>query len=481
MNNFQYRFQARDNRGAVVTNRSFTLQLIVRQGTVAGAAVFTETHNVHTDASGWAEVVIGTGQPVSGAMSAIRCGYFRYYLDLQYGTSATGPFTTFGTIEVPNVFSGAAGVSPPDGGTCNSFIISPQGNIGVGTLTPQRSFEVVGDMAADGQIFIKDAVVKVTDMGSNNLNHSNLFFGWNNGPLTGSVAKYENIVIGKNAGESAENLMQNILIGTNAGRNLDGSSNNNILIGSNAGVSDGGSMTSNNICIGEQAGQEMKGHMESNVFIGEKAGFDAQDCESCIAIGKYAGNNNMANFNIFIGHNAGIHNTTGEANTFVGSMDTGAYNTTGRWNTFLGGSSGEDNVSGSFNTYLGHSSGSGSKGSGNTFVGHEAGIQCRDGNENVFIGHYAGKNENGSHRLYIANTDTGDPLIYGEFDNQKAAVNGDLGIRTKNPQRALHVKDVMRLEPRTSAPLNPAEGDMYMDQSDHKLKVFDGSQWKSCW
>lgn len=481
MNNFHYRFQARDNRGAVVTNRQFTLQLIIREGSSTGTAVFTETHTLHTDATGWTEVTVGSGNKISGNMNDIRCGYNRYFLELQYGAAAGGPYTSFGAIEVPGVFTGTAGAAASGGGTCNSFIISPQGNIGVGTLTPQYSFQVVGDMATNSQLLIKDAVLKVTDETSNSLHHSNLFLGWNNGPLSGSVAKYENIIIGKNAGESAENLMQNILIGSNAGRNLDAASSHNILIGSNTGVSDGGSLCSNNICIGEQAGQEMKGSMESNIFIGEKAGFEAQGCESCVVIGKYAGNNNRANFNIFIGHNAGIHNTTGEANTFVGSMDTGAYNTTGRWNTFLGGSSGEDNVSGSFNTYVGHSSGSGSKGSGNTFVGHEAGINCINGHENVFLGHYAGKNENGSHRLYIDNTETADPLVYGEFDNRRAAVNGDFGVRTKNPQRALHVNDVIRLEPRNSAPSNPAEGDIYMDQTDHKLKVFDGTQWRACW
>lgn len=59
--------------------------------------------------------------------------------------------------------------------------------------------------------------------------------------------------------------------------------------------------------------------------------------------------------------------------------------------------------------------------------------------------------------------------------------NENVGIGTTSPQRKLHVNDVLRLEPRNSAPENPAKGDMYMDDITSKLMVFDGSQWQSCW
>lgn len=59
--------------------------------------------------------------------------------------------------------------------------------------------------------------------------------------------------------------------------------------------------------------------------------------------------------------------------------------------------------------------------------------------------------------------------------------SGNVGIGTPAPARALHVSDVMRLEPRRTAPANPSEGDMYMDGRTHKLRVYDGTQWQSCW
>jgi hypothetical protein len=56
-----------------------------------------------------------------------------------------------------------------------------------------------------------------------------------------------------------------------------------------------------------------------------------------------------------------------------------------------------------------------------------------------------------------------------------------VGINVSNPQRNLHVKDVMRLEPRNAPPTNPAKGDMYFDDRLNKLRVFDGTSWKNCW
>jgi hypothetical protein len=61
------------------------------------------------------------------------------------------------------------------------------------------------------------------------------------------------------------------------------------------------------------------------------------------------------------------------------------------------------------------------------------------------------------------------------------AEGGNVGIGTVTPERKLHVKDILRLEPRDNPPINPAEGDMYMDATDHKLKVFDGVSWRACW
>lgn len=58
--------------------------------------------------------------------------------------------------------------------------------------------------------------------------------------------------------------------------------------------------------------------------------------------------------------------------------------------------------------------------------------------------------------------------------------NGNMGVGVDSPQRAVHIKDVMRLEPRVTAPLNPSEGDIYYDAVTHKLMVYDGTIWQAC-
>jgi hypothetical protein len=63
----------------------------------------------------------------------------------------------------------------------------------------------------------------------------------------------------------------------------------------------------------------------------------------------------------------------------------------------------------------------------------------------------------------------------------KVQSNGNVGIGVSTPQRSLHVSDVMRLEPRATAPTSPAKGDMYFDSTLNKLRVYDGTVWQNCW
>jgi len=54
---------------------------------------------------------------------------------------------------------------------------------------------------------------------------------------------------------------------------------------------------------------------------------------------------------------------------------------------------------------------------------------------------------------------------------------GNVGIGLQNPQRKMHISDVMRLEPRGTAPGSPTIGDIYVDSDTNELCFFDGSAW----
>ena len=143
-------------------------------------------------------------------------------------------------------------------------------------------------------------------------------------------------------------------------------------------------------------------------------------------VGNFAGFNNEGYHNTFVGYQGGYNKTTGYNNTFVGSK-------AGYGQTAGGGGGGG-------NTFLGMSAGANNDtGSNNTFVGLDAGASNRSGNGNVFLGIDAGFNETGSNKLYISNSDTSAPLIYGEFDNSIVGINGKLGIGTQAPVRGVHL------------------------------------------
>lgn len=65
-------------------------------------------------------------------------------------------------------------------------------------------------------------------------------------------------------------------------------------------------------------------------------------------------------------------------------------------------------------------------GSTNVAVGKQAGYSNTVGSRNVFLGYMAGYKETGSDTLYIANSSTTQPLIYGEFDTKIVIINGTL-------------------------------------------------------
>ncbi len=87
--------------------------------------------------------------------------------------------------------------------------------------------------------------------------------------------------------------------------------------------------------------------------------------------------------NYFIGHEAGLSNTTGLYNSFLGYR-AGSSNTVGDKNIFIGYESG-------FNTIGTENIPGGSEGSWNCFIGYQAGYSNIHGANNTFIGSSAGK------------------------------------------------------------------------------------------
>ena len=61
---------------------------------------------------------------------------------------------------------------------------------------------------------------------------------------------------------------------------------------------------------------------------------------------------------------------------------------------------------------------------------------------------------------------------------QNNYIGGNLGIGVLAPERALHISDVMRLEPRANVPTSPSEGDLYVNSTDHHIYCYLNGVWK---
>ena len=191
----------------------------------------------------------------------------------------------------------------------------------------------------------------------------------------------------------------------------------NIFLGLNAGeVIDQGLY---NIFIGNHAGEtttidddpfefEMAAY---NIFIGESAGKMATYSYQNTYIGMYSGYSNTDGMNnVFLGMESGVGNT-GSQNTFIGSkVCANGYSAGASYNTFVGYESGLEIQGGYYNT----------------FIGRQSGKNNVSGDRNVFIGNQVGYSETGSDKLYIDNSNTASPLIYGNFATNALTINGTL-------------------------------------------------------
>jgi len=157
---------------------------------------------------------------------------------------------------------------------------------------------------------------------------------------------------------------------------------------------------------------------------------DAMSDNSSIYLGSYGSSDQGNNNNTAVGISALNSNQIGSYNAAFGKSSL-LSNNSGTNNSAFGASSMELSTNGINNTAIGsgslYNNGSGSN---NTALGFEAGFGSYGANAsgNVFLGYKAGYNETTSNKLYIDNSDTYYPLVYGDFDQNKLEVNGEFKV-----------------------------------------------------
>jgi ribosomal protein S6E (S10) len=101
---FRYQAVAHDNSGNVLANQPVCFQISILSGSVAGTAVYSETHTgLITNIFGLVELEIGKGTPVTGTFSSINWGDNSYFVKVEMDPAGGSVYQTLSTSQLLSV------------------------------------------------------------------------------------------------------------------------------------------------------------------------------------------------------------------------------------------------------------------------------------------------------------------------------------------------------------------------------------------
>ena len=273
------------------------------------------------------------------------------------------------------------------------------------------------------------------------------------------------IIVGEEAGANLNNQASNIAIGRAASK-TNTTFEDNVAIGDSALFYNGTNATTyyhsrKNVAIGSEALKNNTSGSE-NTALGYRSLTNNTYGYANTATGfKTLYSNVSGNLNAAQGFNAMHFNTSGTANSAFGAFallvntmgifntafGTSALvsNTVGDSNSIVGTGGSYHNVAGNENVSMGVASNyHNQNGNRNTIIGTRSGYgdSLHNKSGNVFIGFEAGFHEQGDNKLYIENSSSNVPLIYGEFDSDSLHLHANIGIKGQ-----LHLDSTVYLPP----------------------------------
>ncbi|WP_460218460.1 tail fiber domain-containing protein [Psychroserpens sp. MEBiC05023] len=341
----------------------------------------------------------GTFQQISGTGNGDHYGNYNNLIANgsgdkygTYNTATSGSGDKYGSYNmISQVYDGTHYGVYSNATKSGSFAGYFLGNVSIGT-TNTNNYILPASRGTDGQVMQTDGAGNIT---------------WQD-IATSGAERINDLIDGKSDNDGTD----------------DGSS---IFLGIGAGVNDN-EANNRNVGIGfEVLHNNVNGY--GNNAIGYQSLFSNISGYDNISIGESSLLANTDGFqNNAIGVNSLITNISGSRNVAngYGAMN---FNTNGSNNTAIGTFAMYNNILGSNNVAVGFQSlGNNTDGTNNVAIGDNALFSNVTGNSNVVIGIGAGYNETGSNKLYIENSSSTAPLIYGEFDNDLLRVNGTLDI-----------------------------------------------------
>ena len=406
-----YKAVIKDDNGYVMTNQNLKLKFTILD--LIDTSIYEETHTTTTDANGIIIVTIGLGtEDIMGSFFGIDWVSNLYKLKTDVDTEPYDIFVPLGTTPfeaVPYALNAASKLDDLADGKADTngsslFIGVDAGlnddgtanqNVGVGykTLTSNTTG-------------VRNSAIGYSALYSNIEGDFNTAIGYFS--LQFNTAGDNNTAIGYSALNKNITGINNTAIGSLAlFSNITGKQNT----ANGSGALYKNTTGDYNTATGDSA-------LLSNI------GGDYNTANGIAALN----GNTEGNYNTAIGNAALSSNTTGNSNMANGSSSLSS-NTEGDFNTANGNQALTDNETGNNNTANGSNAlGSNETGDGNIALGKSAGSLNVSGSDNIFIGNGTGSSTGQSNRLYIDNSSTSTPLIYGEFDTDLLRINGTLDI-----------------------------------------------------
>ncbi|PCJ64375.1 MAG: hypothetical protein COA58_13560 [Bacteroidetes bacterium] len=102
-NAFNYQAAVRDASGDVLANQNVRFRISIRESSINGTSVYTETHSATTNEYGLINLAIGNGAIVSGSFNAISWGSKAYFLKTEMDASGGTSYIEMSTQQLMSV------------------------------------------------------------------------------------------------------------------------------------------------------------------------------------------------------------------------------------------------------------------------------------------------------------------------------------------------------------------------------------------
>ena len=100
---FKYQAVIRDGSSLILTNQAVGMQLMIRQGSAGGPAVYTETFAPTTNAYGLVNLEIGSGTVISGDFTTIDWANGPYFIETAFDVTGGTSYAVMGTSQLMSV------------------------------------------------------------------------------------------------------------------------------------------------------------------------------------------------------------------------------------------------------------------------------------------------------------------------------------------------------------------------------------------